>query len=130
MATDGPTPAPCEKTVFTDGIAVILLSGSSNMIEKCVKSIAKKAQAVVDWHYSGGIANVHHLGDQENRIRVEITIDELSSKFPGQILKRYPVEARKAAGLYREGQPLPEGTVGVYAEPPERDQVYLIVPET
>jgi hypothetical protein len=53
MATDGPTPPPCNDKIYNNGEGVCTLSGASNAIENWVKAVAKKANAKVDWHYSG-----------------------------------------------------------------------------
>lgn len=86
MATDGPTPSPCNQEIFEKGKGVCVVSGSSNAVERWVKKIAKKADAKVDWHYSGGLANVLHLGDGESRQRVLNAISELEGELEGTIL--------------------------------------------
>lgn len=86
MATDGPTPEPCNPEIFKNGTGVCILSGSSNAIETWVQAVAKKANAQVDWHYSGGRANVLHLGDEESRQRVFNAIEELKGELKGSIL--------------------------------------------
>lgn len=70
MATDGPTPPPCDPEIFSNGRTVCVVTGSSNQIERWVKSIAKTADAMVDWHYAGGRGNVLHLGDDASCERV------------------------------------------------------------
>ena len=69
MATDGPDPAPCNPDIFKKGRGVCVVDGSPNAVERWVQSIAKKASAQVDWHYSGGRANVLHLRDGKKRQR-------------------------------------------------------------
>lgn len=86
MATDGPTPPPCDAEVMKNGQNVCWVSGSSNQIENWVKSIAEKADARLDWHYVAGRGDVLHLGDEESRQRVLVAIKELSDQFGGQIL--------------------------------------------
>ena len=78
MATDGPTPKPCNKKIFEDGELVCMLEGSSNRVERWVKSVAEKAKAQVDWHYAGGRAMVLHLGDTASRKRTLEAIGELA----------------------------------------------------
>lgn len=99
MATDGPTPSPCDREIFEKGESVAILEGSSNAVEKWVKKIAKTAKARVDWHYSGGIANVLHLGDEESRTRVMTAIKQLKSELEGTLLKKYEPGA---TGFYRK----------------------------
>lgn len=86
MATIRPTPQPCNPEVFKNGKGVCVLSGNSNAIEDWVRKVAGKARANVDWHFSGGRANVLHLGDDESRKRVLNVIDELAGELEGQIL--------------------------------------------
>ncbi len=97
MATDGPTPRPCNPNIFKNGKGVCVVDGSSNAVERWVKSVAKNAKAKVDWHYSGGRANVLHLGDNESRQRVLNAIDELKDELDGQIL------SVDGPALYRNG---------------------------
>jgi len=86
MSTDGPTPPDCDPEVFSNGEGVCVLSGSSNAIERWVKKVAERASARVDWHYSGGRANVLHLGDAASRKRVLSAIDELKDDLEGSVL--------------------------------------------
>ena len=108
MATDGPTPPPCNPEIFQKGSTVCVLSGRSNAIEQWVKSVAAKANAQVDWHFSGGRANVLHLGDEESRQRVFEAINDLQNQLQGDILQV------GGPGLYRAGvTEVPEGTIAV-----------------
>lgn len=86
MATDGPTPPACDSEIFAHGEGVCVVDGSSNAVERWVKAVAKKANAKVDWHYSGGLANVLHLGDEESRQRVMSAIHELKDELKGTML--------------------------------------------
>lgn len=97
MATDGPTPPPCDYDIFENGETVCIVDGRSNAVERWVKKVAKKANAKVDWHYSGGRANVLHLGDAASRQRVLNAISELKSKLDGTIL------SVSGPALYRNG---------------------------
>lgn len=97
MATDGPTPAPCNPDIFKRGQGVCILDGSSNAVENWVQKVAKTANAQVDWHYSGGRANVLHLGDDESRQRVLQAINDLASELDGTIL------SANGPALYRNG---------------------------
>ncbi len=86
MATDGPTPAPCNRDIFKNGQGVCVVDGRSNAVERWVQKVAKTANAQVDWHYSGGRANVLHLGDAESRQRVLKAINDLEGELDGTIL--------------------------------------------
>ncbi|MFA7193852.1 MAG: hypothetical protein WC087_02965 [Candidatus Paceibacterota bacterium] len=87
MATDGPTPKPCDPKIFKEGSTICTIYGSSNAVEEWVQAVAKKAGAQVDWHYAGGIANVLHLGDDDSRQRTLDAINELKSDLSGQLLR-------------------------------------------
>lgn len=103
MATDGPTPSPCNRDIFEKGRGVCVIDGSSNAVERWVQSVAKKANAQVDWHYSGGRANVLHLGDDASRQRVLNAIHELKGELKGTILDV------GGPALYRKGVEDSEG---------------------
>jgi len=64
MATDGPTPPPCNKDVYANGTMVMMTAGiPSNAMEEWVKKVAEKSGQPVDWHFAGGRACVLALGD-------------------------------------------------------------------
>jgi len=107
MSSDGPTPAPCNPDIFKNGKGVCVVDGSPNAVENWVQSVAKEADAQVDWHYSGGRANILHLGDDESRQRVLSVIDELESELDGTIL------SVGGPALYRAGDAVPEGTIAI-----------------
>ncbi len=107
MATDGPTPAPCNPDIFKNGKGVCVVDGSSNAVENWVQLVAKTANAEVDWHYSGGRANVLHLGDDASRQRVLDAINKLKNKLKGRIM------SIDGPTLYRQGDEVPEGTIAV-----------------
>lgn len=107
MANDGPTPPPCNSEIFKKGEGVCVLSGASNAIENWVKAVAAKAEAQVDWHFSGGRANVLHLGDVASRQRVLNTIHEMKGELKGDVL------SIGGPALYRKGDPVPEGVIAI-----------------
>jgi hypothetical protein len=72
--------------------------------------VAKKANAQVDWHYSGGRANVLHLGDDESRQRVLNAISELACELRGTIL------SVDGPAFYRNGVEDPSATGAVVRE--------------
>jgi hypothetical protein len=63
MATDGPTPPPCDDELHKHGIAVMMADLSSNRMEKFVTIVRKASGQKVDWFYMGGRAVVLALGD-------------------------------------------------------------------
>ena len=115
MATDGPDPKSCNKNIFKLGHSIAAVDGSANAVERWVKAVAKKARSRVDWHYSGGIANVLHLGDMVSRGRVVNAIKELEPSLRGRLLKIY---AAHEPGLYRRGvTQAPKGAMGGFMGP-------------
>ena len=114
MPSYGPDPVPCNSEIFQKGESVAAVDGSSNAVEQWVCLVVKEAGARMDWHYSGGIANILHLGDAESRARVEAAIDKLASALNGRIMRRFKVGE---PGLYRKGvTPVPEGTIAGFYE--------------
>lgn len=90
----------CDPKIFKKGKPVASLDARADDAEAWVKAIAKLAKAKVDWHYSGGRAQVLHLGNAESRARVEKAIDELTPYLRGTILQRF---GEGETGLYRSG---------------------------
>lgn len=79
MATDGPTPAPCDPEIFCNGDVVFRTDTiPSNAMEDWVREVARKSGQKVDWCYQGGIAFVLALGDID---AVKKAIDSLETKI-------------------------------------------------
>ncbi len=97
MSTDGPTPKPCDRKIFRKGKPIVLVQGRSNAVENWVRAVAKKAKAKVDWHYSGGVAQVLYLGNAD-RARIEKAITALAPTLKGTIMRHL---ALGESGLYR-----------------------------
>lgn len=75
MATDGPTPPPCDPKILKEGEQVFVTDTiPSNAMEGWVKQIAEQSGQPVDWHYAGGRAEVLALGNIE---RVKVATQEL-----------------------------------------------------
>ncbi len=121
-------PPPCDSEIFSKGIPVAALNARSQAAETWVRSIAKDADARVDWHYSGGIAQVLHLGDLESRKRVEQSITKLLPELDGNLMRRYgPVDLGQ--GLHRSGvteDQAPEGAIGSFMDPFTGEAVYFV----
>ena len=112
MATDGATPIPCDDEIFKNGRPIVALDGRSNAVERWVKAVAVKADARIDWHYSGGVAQVLHLGDTDSRNRVLKTMRELAPTLEGHILRYFDLED---VGLYRKGvTPTPPNAIAAF----------------
>lgn len=93
MATDRPTPATYSPEILRDGEHVLTADARSNAMERWVLAVAAAADAQLDWYYSGGRAQLLHLGDMESRIRVEAVITELQDSLDGHIMERIPIGA-------------------------------------
>ena len=124
MATDGATPTSCDQEIFQKGEPVVLLDGSSNAVETWVQEIAKNANARVDWHYSGGIAQVIHLGDMESRRRVEKAIVNMPEVENPRIMRRLTASS---PGLYRKDvTEAPKNAVAGFMDPVSGKQTYIV----
>lgn len=88
MATDGPTPTPCATDIYRNGQHVgMLASGMEGpgacAIEEWVNRLAEASGQRVDWHYSGGRANVLCVGDVAlARKKFEELLPKLQERFP------------------------------------------------
>ncbi len=98
MATDGPTPKPCNSKIFKKGQPLLLIDGASNAVENWVKAVAKRSRVQVDWHYSGGRAQVLFIGDDHDRARVDEAVMALEGTLKGTILQRFQPGDK---GVYR-----------------------------
>lgn len=60
MATDGNTPAPCDKQLFNNGVQIAVFGevGGSNRFERLIQTASREAGVPIDWHFSGGRAVV------------------------------------------------------------------------
>jgi hypothetical protein len=54
---------PCADNVFKNGHSVGVLDACMHRAETFVQAVAKESGQQVDWHYSGGRANVLYVGD-------------------------------------------------------------------
>lgn len=79
-----------------------MVCGSSWQVEEWVREVARRSEAKVDWHYSGGIAQVLHLGDVQSRERVHRIMRKLEKRLDkGGYVMRYVGEGER--GMYRDG---------------------------
>ena len=117
------TPPPCNTEIFKKGKSVVALDARSHAAEKWVKAVAKESGVPVDWHYSGGIANVLYLGDSKARAKVIKAIDKLEDSLDGEIWKRFEEED---PSLYRKGvTEAPEGSVAAFYEPGKKGSTFI-----
>lgn len=117
------TPAPCNQDIFHKGESIAILDGRSNAVEKWVRKVAKRAKSLVDWHYSGGVAQVLHLGDLESRRRVEKAIINMPETHDVRVMQRLPIGS---SGLYRKDvTDVPKGAAAGFMHPVSGEQVYI-----
>ena len=75
----------CDEKVFKNGQSILLADTyecRAEGFEQWVKTIAQISGQLVDWHYSGGIANMLYLGDRK---KVCEAIDSIPC--PAQIIQ-------------------------------------------
>jgi hypothetical protein len=100
----------CNPEVFKKGQSILIADTyecGAERFEEWVKLIAKRSGQPVDWHYSGGRANMLYLGDRK---KVCETID--TYRCPAQILHYY---GEGETGPYRAGvTPTPDNAIASY----------------
>lgn len=88
-------PDSCQEDIFNNGHTVFVLSGwEKDKIEEWVKEVASHSGEKVDWHYSGGKANILGLGDLE---KIRNTIKEMLPALNKQINEFY----KKKEGFFQ-----------------------------
>lgn len=71
MATDGPTPPPCDPDFFKNATLFLVVGeykGGSCFIEEWCKKVAAKSGQNVDWSFFGGRARFAVLGDKQKAV--------------------------------------------------------------
>jgi len=86
--------------------------------------VARRANARVDWHYSGGVAHVLHLGDADSRERTVAAMQALEDRLDGHLMRIYE---SGETGLYRRGvTQAPEGAIASWMDPFTGQAVYAV----
>jgi hypothetical protein len=128
---------PCDQDIFKHGRPICLIDGRSWKVEKTVKEIAERTGLRVDWHMSGGVAQVLFLGgDKEQEVLAKEFAAVKSASTNGwdwddpdrpiTVLKVFHAEAK---GLYRAGvTPTPEGAIGAFHNPDTGDSTFMVQP--
>lgn len=102
----------CDLEIFENGKPVAALDARSADAEEWVQAVAKQAGAKVDWHFSGGVAQVLHLGDADSRARVMQVITELADQLNGSIMWLFEEGAQ---GLHRSNiTPTPPNAIASF----------------
>ena len=71
----------CDSEIFEHGDSVAVLDACQHVAEEWVKLVAKESGQRVDWHYTGGRANVLYLGDHA---AVVSAVGKLQPKLEGR----------------------------------------------
>lgn len=115
----------CDREVFEKGQGICIFHASTAVTEPWVQKVAAESGQRVDWHYSGGWVNMLYLGDYE---RVRAAVEKLKPELEaaakechrGWGLSGFQILPPASHGLYRAGDPLPEGAIAV-----SRDEVII-----
>lgn len=97
----------CDANVFANGKTICAVDGRSGPVEEWVQRVAKESGQAVDWHYSGGVANVLCVGDHARAIAAVMSVHRSNEV---RIMRMYGPDDR---GLYRAGDHVPDGAVAV-----------------
>lgn len=85
---------PCDANIFKNGHSIATLDACRHRVETFVQAVAKESEQPVDWHYSGGIANVLYLGDFA---KVKAAFDKLAPML-SEPMKRKEGECGRCSG--------------------------------
>jgi hypothetical protein len=124
------TPPPCNPKVFKEGQSIMACDTSdcrSQGFEAWIVSIRETLPkgCEIDWHYSGGIANVLCLGDREVILRA---VHEKMDECPARVMRWV---GEDEFGPYRKDvSPAPEGAIAGSYDPGSGATEFFIERET
>ena len=73
MATDGPTPPPCNQKLFDSGVvAAVCDTSGACAFEATIVGVRDRLGCDVDWHYAAGRAIVLCYKPDFNLVRAEV----------------------------------------------------------
>lgn len=115
----------CDREIFENGAPLLLADtgpvGGAKKFEVWVQELARLSGQRVDWHYSGGIAQVLFIGCRDKLVKVA---ESLELPEHCQILRWCD---NASSGLYRAGvTEVPEGTVGGFIDPLTGKQTFMV----
>jgi hypothetical protein len=115
----------CNQEVFENGKPLLLVDtgevGGAAVFELWVQGVARDSGQPVDWHYSGGIAQVLALGDW-NKAQDAARCAVMPT---GMRVMRWCES--DADGAYRAGvTEAPDGMLGAYLDPITGKQVFMV----
>lgn len=100
----------CDREVFKNGIGLMAIDGATDDVEPWVQKVAVASGQRVDWHYSGGVANVLVLGDHAKATEAARSLlPEMTGYM--RVLRWFS----GGQSLYRAGDPLPGDVLGADA---------------
>ncbi len=100
----------CDPDLFNSGEAICCFHAASKPTEEWVQKVAIESGQRVDWHYSGGYANVLFLGDYA---KVRAAVEKLRPELAEIDAVGFRLFEPKARGLYRAGDAMPEDVIAV-----------------
>jgi hypothetical protein len=109
---------PCDREIFKNGKGICSFHARTFITEPWVVSVREESGQRVDWHMSGGMCNVLYIGDYGKvRAAVEKLLPALVAACKENGYPSGPELFRicgpDSHGLYRKGDLLPDGVVGV-----------------
>lgn len=118
------TPQPCDREVFEKGQPLLAahtgLGGGAEIFEFWIQNLAKLSGQRIDWHYSGGIAQVLFIGD---RAAIVSAIKQLEIPSSCGIIKWFD---DNSDGLYRAGViETPANAIAGFMDPVSGEQVFI-----
>jgi hypothetical protein len=97
----------CDEEVFRLGRGICALDARTIHAEPWVQAVAALSGQRVDWHMSGGRANILYLGDYQ---RVRDAVETLAPQLVGRVLCIFEPDSH---GLYRAGDSVPDDVIAV-----------------
>lgn len=121
----------CDQDVFQYGTPIVLVDARSVQMEAWVTEIRRSfveeffafSVEKIDWHYSGGIAQLLHLGTKAGRAKIVEIISRKEKVLDGRILRFLEEES----GLYRRGvDESPDSAMAGFYDPISGKQFFFI----
>jgi hypothetical protein len=117
-------PQPCDREVFEKGQPLLAAYtgpvGGAEIFEFWIRNLAKLSGQRIDWHYSGGIAQVLFIGD---RSAIVSAIEQLEIPSGCGIMRWFDDNSH---GLYRDGvTEAPTNAIAGFMDPISGEQVFI-----
>ena len=123
---------PCDPQIFNRGIPLMKIDGKKYAVETLVGYLAKELDLKLDWHYSGGVAQVLLLGNQDDHtkaynfvstlIKVQLEFDYLE-EFDENLLNLIKDEFCYQKELIKLSPDLGEDTIKIVVDTIHADQI-------